>query len=146
MSIVVHILHDGRHAHAVQHSKVELQGNRQHIMLHATANHGNPVWQCEVVSTKCIAAQVLGTQRHEDQRMEKRKSTRVSSFHDAIEVSAEAVLCSEDPLCVRRLIESNARCRQRQHLSCVWIARHKVHVQTQVTQERRRLKFQQVRW
>ena len=131
MSIVVHILHDGGHAHAVQHSKVELQGNRQHIMLHTTANHGNPMWQCEVAPTKCITAQVLGAQRHEDQWVEQRKSTHASSFHDVVEASPEAVLGPEDPRCIRRRIDGNTRCRQRQHLSCVWIAGHKVHVQTQ---------------
>jgi len=65
MSIFIHQLHDCTRAHAVQDSKIQLQGCRQNIMLHRATHLRDFMRQIEVISINLVATQEVRGKRNE---------------------------------------------------------------------------------
>ena len=90
-----------------------------------------------------IGVQVVRAQRRRDEWMDQGKTTSAWSraFQVSVELSTEAVMRSEDVLCV---CLGDAGACERDGLFRVFRKRHKVHAQAQVYQEHFRCKFQEV--
>ena len=142
-SILVHVLHDRRNTHTVQHIQIQLQVNSQNIMLHVTAHHSDVMRQAKLILAQFIGDQVFRTQRRRDEWMNERKSTCAwtCTVQISVKLSTEAVMGSEHVL---RVCLGDARAGQRDNLSRVCRKRYKVYPQTQVSQEHLGCKFQQI--
>jgi hypothetical protein len=121
--------------------KVEMQIDREDVMLRMTAYHSNVVWQAELMLAKFIRDQVIRAQGRYNEGVKQRKSTCAWSctFQIYVKLSTEAVVGSEDVHCVSL---GYARACQRDDLSIVLRKGHEIHAQAKVRQEHLRCKFQ----
>jgi hypothetical protein len=69
LSIIVYVLHHGRQTHTVQHSKVNLQIDGHNIMLNATTQYSDIVYEGKVVSIERITTQAIRRNGCQNERM-----------------------------------------------------------------------------